>query len=291
MNFNFDFIQKKKLWFSVSAVIILAGLVVFMIQGFNYGIDFSGGTMLQIKVGSDVDTKMVKEAISEFDLNPAITFEGKEMDEVVIQTKKSLDNSERVKIFSKMKNEFKLKDEDFLMSEQFGAVIGSEMQVKAIKAIALASLGMLIYIAVRFEILFAVSAIVALLHDVLILLSIYAIFRIPLSSAFVAAVLTVVGYSINDTIVIFDRIRNEAKYSKTANPAKIANYSLNHTLIRSINTSATTLLVLISLLIFAVPSIKMLALPLMAGVLAGTYSSIFIASPIWVMFRNMSAKK
>ncbi len=288
---NFEFIQKKKLWFSISAVIILIGFVVFMVSGFNYGIDFSGGTMIQIRVGSDVDTAKVKESIKDFDLSPSITFEGKEMDEVVIQTKKSLDNAARKEIFAKMKSDFNLKDEDFLMSEQFGAVIGAEMQIKAIKAIALASVGMLIYIAVRFEIMFAVSAIIALLHDVLILLSIYAIFRIPLSSAFVAAVLTVVGYSINDTIVIFDRIRNEAKYSKTANPTKIANYSLNHTLIRSINTSVTTLLVLISLLIFGVTSIKLLALPLMAGVLAGTYSSIFIASPIWVMFRSKSTKK
>ncbi len=288
---KFNFIEKKKLWFSISSAIIIIGFVVWLTAGFNYGIDFSGGTMIQVRVGENVDTKMVKESISEFELKPSITFEGKNMDEVVIQTTKSLDNSKRTDIFNKLKSDFKLSDDDFLMSEQFGAVIGAEMQIKAIKAIILASVGMLIYIAVRFEILFAVSAIIALMHDVLILLSIYLIFRIPLSSAFVAAVLTVVGYSINDTIVIFDRIRDENRYAKSSNPSRIANVSLNHTLIRSINTSVTTLLVLASLLIFGVTSIKLLALPLMAGILAGTYSSIFIASPIWVLFKQKKTKK
>ncbi|PID82755.1 MAG: protein translocase subunit SecF [Clostridiales bacterium] len=287
---KFKFIEKKKLWFGISGSIILAGFIMFLVFGFNYGIDFTGGTMMQIKIGEGKTPIEIKKSIEKFDLNPIITFEGKEMDEVVIQTTKSLENEKRKEIFNKIKTDFKLQDKDFLMSEQFGATMGKEMQINALKAILIASFGMLIYIAVRFEILFAISAVLALLHDVLILLSIYAIFRIPVTSAFVAAVLTVVGYSINDTIVIFDRIRSEGGNKFQTNVTKIANKSLNQTLVRSINTSVTTLLVLISLLIFGVTSIKLLALPLMAGIIAGTYSSIFIASPIWVTFKDLKEK-
>ncbi len=289
---KFNFIEKKKIWFSISLSIILIGVIVYFVAGFNYGIDFSGGTMMQVKVGDKATTSEIKSFVdSKFNLNATVTLEGKNMDDAVILTTKSLVNDERTEIFKALKEKFTLEGDGPVRSDQFAPSIGNEQQSKAIQAILLAGIGMLIYIAVRFEIMFAVSAIIALLHDVLILLAVYLIFRFPLNAPFVAAVLTVVGYSINDTIVIFDRIRSEVKYSKTSNSTRIANQSLNQTLIRSINTSVTTILVLISLLVFGVTDIKLLALPLMVGVIAGTYSSIFIASPIWCMFRDLKYGK
>ncbi len=285
-----DFIGKKKLWFIISAVIIVIGLGAFSFKsGFNYDIDFTGGTMMQVQLNEKEDANEIADIVKPYG-DFSISFEGENLDQLVLQTKDSLDNDKRTEIYEALSAKYGLKEGSLLMSEQFGPRIGGEIRAKAIKAILLAAIGMLIYIAIRFEMKFAISAIVALLHDILILLSIYAIFRIPVNSAFIAAILTVVGYSINDTIVIFDRVREEARYSGKANPAKIANLSLNSTFTRSINTSFTTLLVVISLMVLSVTSIRQLALPLLAGVLTGTYSSIFIASPVWVMFKSKFSK-
>lgn len=158
-------------------------------------------------------------------------------------------------------------------------------------AILGAAVLMLIYITFRFELVFGLAAIVALLHDVLVLISVYAIFNITVNSSFIAAVLTIVGYSINDTIVVFDRLRENVKREKNKRYDEIADMSIGQTLTRSINTSLTTMLVIGSLLVLGVDSIKEFALPLMAGVAVGTYSSIFIASPVWALIRNRKAKK
>ena len=151
---------------------------------------------------------------------------------------------------------------------------------------------MLIYIAIRFEFNFGVAALTALLHDVLITLAVYAIFNIPVNSSFIAAMLTIVGYSINDTIVVFDRIRENSHSMRRSTPAEIANVSINKTLARSINTSLTTLIIIGAVNIF-VPTVREFSFPLLIGIAAGAYSSIFIASPIWVLLkkRNTKSKK
>ncbi len=286
---HIDFIGKKKLWFSISAIVIVAGLGGMMFGGLNYGIDFTGGTMMQIDLGQKVETSEIQELVSPYG-DFSINFEGDNLEQVVLMTKSALKTDKRSEIFDVLKEKYQLKDNALLMTEEFGPKVGSEIQGKAWKAIILAAIGMLIYIAIRFEITYAVAAILALLHDILILLALYAVFKVPVSSAFIAAILTVVGYSINDTIVIFDRIREEARYSTASNSSKIANVSLNSTLTRSMNTSFTTLIVIASLMVFSISSIRELALPLLVGVLTGTYSSIFIASPIWVAFKNKLVK-
>ena len=149
---------------------------------------------------------------------------------------------------------------------------------------------MLVYIAIRFEFTFWVAAIGALIHDVLITLSVYAIFDIPVNSSFIAAMLTIVGYSINDTIVVFDRIRENNHSMRRSNPAEIANKSINKTLARSINTSLTTLIIIGAVNVF-VPTVREFSFPLLIGIAAGAYSSIFIASPIWVILKNKMNKK
>ncbi len=291
LNTNFNFIAKKKIWFGISSIVIAAGLVMYLVGGFNFGIDFTGGTMMQIQMEETHEASEIKEILAPTGFDFSVTYEGQKMDKLVLMTKSSLGVEERNKVFELVSEKYGLEKSAMLLSDQFGPKVGGEIQSKALQAIILSAVGMLIYIAVRFELKFSVSAILALVHDIFILLSIYAIFKIPVNSAFIAAVLTVVGYSINDTIVIFDRIREEEKYSNKSNPEKIANVSLNHTLMRSINTSLTTLIVIVSLMVFSVSSIRELALPLMAGVLAGTYSSIFIASPIWVSLRLRFGKK
>lgn len=145
---------------------------------------------------------------------------------------------------------------------------------------------MLIYVSFRFEFSYGIASIIALVHDVIILICAYAVFRVPVNSPFVAAVLTVVGYSINDTIVVFDRIRENMKHAKKNDYASIANQSISQTISRSINTSLTTLVAIISLYVIGVEAIKDFTLPLIVGMAAGTYSSIFIASPAWVLIKQ-----
>lgn len=149
---------------------------------------------------------------------------------------------------------------------------------------------MLIYIAFRFEVTFGVAALIALFHDVLVTMTVYLLFNITVNSPFIAAMLTIVGYSINDTIVVFDRIRENAKGMRRKTPAEIANTSINQTISRSINTSLTTLVVIGSVTYF-VPTVREFTVPLLVGIAAGTYSSIFIASPIWVLIKNRKNKK
>lgn len=283
--------QNYKIWFAISLVVILAGLAGTLFMGLNLGIDFTGGTMMQIDMGETVEVKEINTIIDEFNLDPDIIHAGVEKTEIIIKTKESLSNTVRMDIFSKIQAEYGLDDAAFIGAEQFGPAIGDEIQNRALIAVMLASVGMFIYIIFRFEMIYGVSSIIALMHDVLVLLSIYAIFRVPVNSSFIAAVLTIVGYSINDTIVVFDRVRENVKKMEKASFAEIANTSLEQTITRSINTSLTTLLVIGSLYVLGVESIKEFAFPLMAGVLVGTYSSIFIASPVWALFKTAQKNK
>lgn len=286
--------QNYKIWFSISLAVMALGLIMAITSGINLGIDFTGGTVMQFNIGQDFTVEEIKELISEYELDADVLHAGKDKKEVIIKTKKSLSNQKRIEIFDKFKEKYNLDDSkensDFRGAEQFGPSMGAEIRNKALISILLASAGMLLYITYRFQFRFGASAIVALIHDTLIVLSIYSIFRIPVNSPFIAAVLTIVGYSINDTIVVFDRLRENLKYMKKESYFDIADTSIKQTLTRSINTSITTLLVIGSLFVLGVDSIKEFALPLLAGVITGTYSSIFIASPVWALSKSMGKK-
>ncbi|MCG8541980.1 MAG: protein translocase subunit SecF [Clostridia bacterium] len=280
--------QNYKIWFSISLAVMILGLVMALTSGINFGIDFTGGTMMQFKIGQEFTVEEVRELIAQFELDPDIVHAGTDSMEVIIKTKKDLSNQERMDIFEVFKQKYNLEDIDFREAQQFGASVGEEITNRALISIVLASIGMLIYITFRFNsIKFGAAAIIALIHDTLIVLSIYAIVKIPVNSSVIAAILTIVGYSINDTIVVFDRLRENLKYKKKETHFEIADTSIKQTLTRSINTSLTTLLVIGCLFIFGVESIREFALPLLAGVITGTYSSIFIASPVWALSNSI----
>jgi preprotein translocase SecF subunit len=284
-------IEKTKIWFGLSIAVIVIGLLVGLINGFNMGIDFTGGTMMQINIGKTISVEEAKDITSQFALDADILHAGEEKQEIIIKTKKDLDNKGREEIFNVFKEKYDLQDEDFRQAEQFGPTMGKETAQKALLSITIASIGMLAYITFRFEFKFGIAGIIALVHDVLVVVAIYGLFQIPMNSSLVAAILTVVGYSINDTIVVFDRIRENLKFAKKPDYVGIANESINQTLARSINTSLTTLITIVTLYVLGVESIRQFALPLIAGIATGAYSSIFIASPIWVIWKNWEKGK
>lgn len=270
-----------KRWYIISSAIIIIGLVLGFLGGFNLGIDFTGGTMMHIDMEQKISVNEIKDITDKYNLSANIAYVGTEKEEVMIKTKKSLSNSERTEIFNDIAKKYDLSQENLLAVNQFGPSIGEEIKRKAIISILIASIGMLIYITFRFEIKFAMAAVIALVHDILIMVAFYGIFRIPINSPFIAAILIIVGYSINDTIVVFDRVRENLNIVKKKKFDEIVDMSVSQTIKRSINTSLTTIVAIICLYIFGVESIKDFTLPLIAGILSGTYSSIFIASPIW----------
>lgn len=261
------------------------------VRGLNYGIDFTGGTLIQINLGEKKPIEEVRKVMDEFDKDASIIFSGAEKEEIIIKSSKSLNRAEATKVFDQYKEKYDLKVDKPEVIQSIGASIGKEIQRKALLSVAIAAIGILIYVSIRFELTFGLAAVIALIHDALIMISIYAIFRLSIDSTFIAAILTVIGYSINDTIVIFDRIRENLKMTKTRDIDLLINSSVKQTLRRTLSTSFTTLITIGLLYALGTEAIRDFALPLMLGVVVGTYSSIFIASPLWYILRNRKAAK
>jgi len=289
---QFKFIESRKIFYTISAVVIIAGIATAGIRGFNYGIDFTGGTMIQLDMGKTVSVTEVQKTISKYDLNPSIVLAGNNKDQIIIKTTKFLNADARAKVIDTIGAKYGTTSDDILASETFGPTIGKELRNNAVKAVLIAALGMLIYIIFRFKSWkYGVSSIAGILHDVLVVLSFYAIFRITVNNPLIAAVLTVVGYSINDTIVIFDRIRENRHLIRKEPLINILDLSINQTLNRSIMTSLTTLVSMVPLYIMVSSSIREFVLPLMVGIITGTYSSICLCSPLLYQFaRNEDDK-
>ena len=282
LNKTFSFIKHRKVFYIISVTIILVGLVWSLIFGMNYGIDFTGGTTFQIELGKQVPIEDVEKTLEEYELDPQIIYAGEGNTQVIIKTIESLDNSQRNEIIATLEDAYGITDESILASEQFGPSVGDELKVNALKAVIIASIGMLIYIIFRFKSWkYGLSAVAGVVHDVLIVIAFYAIFGFTINNPFIAAILTLVGYSINDTIVIFDRIReNKTINPRDGNEVNI-DRSINQTLNRTIMTSLTTLVVMIPLCIMVSSSIREFIIPLMVGVIVGCCSSIFICSPLY----------
>ncbi|MDU1442107.1 MAG: protein translocase subunit SecF [Clostridium cochlearium] len=277
-------IEKTKIWFIISLSIMILGLVFVIKDGLNYGIEFKGGTLVQINMNKEFDKGDVEKILKKY-TNDYTTNEARDNNNnIQLEIRSNSLKDDQIKpMFNEIKAKYKLQDKDLLAQQRIGPSVGKELRSKAILSLIIANIAMLVYVGFRFEFKFGLAAILALVHDILITISVYAILQIPVNSSFIAAILTIVGYSINDTIVIFDRIRENRKRNRKANEAEVANVSITQTMKRSINTSLTTLFTIVCVYIF-VPSVREFALPLLIGIVCGTYSSIFIASPLWVVF-------
>lgn len=284
-------IEKTKIWFAASAIIIITGLAFMGVHGLQYDIDFKGGTLVQVNMEKDFDAAAVKNVVVKYApdavVNKAVS-DGKYEVDISSGT---LTSDKIDTLVKDIKTKFNLKSQNPLISQSnIGPSIGTEVRNKAVLAVILANIAILIYVGFRFELRFGIAAILALVHDVLITLAVYAIFQIPIGSGFLAAMLTVIGYSMSDTIVVFDRIRENMKKTRKHDYTELADVSITQTMTRSINTVATTIICITSVY-FCVPSVRDFAFPLIIGIISGCYSSVFIASPFWVIFRNMGAKK
>lgn len=278
-------VEKSKIWFTISLIIITIGIFSLATKGLEYGIDFKGGTVVSISIGKDFNKDEIDSIIKKYTSD----FQSNKVNNTSIEIKSS--NLSNDNISAMVKDiKAKYKDSNLTNQESIGATIGKETKFKAIEAIIIANILILIYIGMRFEFKFGIAAILALAHDVLIMLTVYSVFRIPVDSSFIAAMLTVIGYSMSDTIVVFDRIRENQKYMRRADLVKLADASITQTIARSINTVLTVLITIAAVYVF-VPSIRYFSKPLLIGIASGCYSSIFIASPLWVALKKYSANK
>jgi len=273
---EFDFIKNRKIAYIIPVIIILVGLISIIFQGFNLGIDFAGGTLLQIKFDKSVSTTEVRNVLREFNLSQS-TIQKLSENEFVIRIGK-IDSEQRMEILTAFKEN--LTDLEVLRVETVGPVIGENLKKLAFYALLFAFIGIILYITIRFEFKFSIVSILALCHDCLIVLGIFSLWQKEITISIIAAVMTIVGYSINNTIVILDRLRENIKF-KTREPFEnLINMSINQSLSRTINTTLTTIIPILTLYFFGGNILSDFALALFIGMVAGTYSSIFIASPL-----------
>ena len=285
MHFHFDFVRRWKVWFACSGTLVVIAILAITLRGLNYGIDFTGGTQMDLKFAHPVTVSAITRTLARQNIGSSeVVFVGKGHSEALITTH-TISEGERSQALDALRQHVAPFRE--ISTSRVSSVIGQQTERSALLAVLLATVGIILYIAVRFEFRFAVSAIIALVHDVLITVGLIALIHISLSVYFVMAVLTIFGYSVNDTIIIFDRIRENLQRQKRNEPLEdLVNRSLNQVLVRSINTSSTVLLALAAILIFGGASIKDFASTMLIGVFLGTYSSIFIASPVWLLWRR-----
>ncbi len=282
--------KNSKFFAFASLAIIIAGLAVMIFSGFNLGIDFTGGSIVTLDIGGTFDLDVVKSATVEFattDYSVAISDVTKA--EIKMQDRDDdpeAQNVIRENIINRVKETYP--ETQIESTERVGATAGAELLQRTVLSVIIACAFMMMYIWWRFELLSGLAALTALVHDALIMSAMVLIFRTRINSSFIAAILTIVGYSINDTIVVFDRIReNTKRFKHSLNKRQIVDKSVSETIVRSLNTSITTLFTITALYILGVQSIKEFALPLIIGIISGTYSSIFIASPFWVAIHQM----
>lgn len=298
----FDFTGRKAIFFAISVVAIGAGIIAMGVNGatgkhiLNYSLDFTGGTSMTIPFNEYVDTKgeggnALRALITEKGGTTDIQLQNvQDSNEVIVKTP-VLDKEKRADVKGAIAEKYGI-DENSIAEESISAVVSDEMQRDAVLAVVIAGIFMLIYIWIRFkDVKFGASAVIALLHDVLVVLTVYALVRIPVGNTFIACMLTIVGYSINATIVIFDRIRENRKVMGKEALDVVVNTSISQTISRSINTSLTTFITIFVLYIMGVTAIREFTLPLMAGIICGAYSSICITGALWYIMKKRSEKK
>ena len=284
---------KRKVFFTISAILIVISIVLLFVKGLNYGIDFTGGSTLQFdlnktKYSSSVESQIRDIVKKHADTND-ITIQATGDKGVSIKTIE-LTNEQSDAIIEDMKKEFNLKQKHLLANEKVSGTVSGRLIGDSVKAIILAIILMLVYITFRFDFQSGTSAVVALAHDIIIMLGFYSLFGLNVNTSFLAAILTILGYSINATIVVFDRVRENQRLMKKASYDEIADKAIKGSYLRAINSSLTTLFTIGVLYIMGVDSIKEFALPIIVGLVAGTYSSLFIAGPFWAWWKGADKK-
>ena len=274
--FDIDFLGKRKIWYAISVVILLVGLASMIFRGLNLGIDFTGGNILQLQFTQSVTAEDLRAVVSQY-VEATPNIQESDNNTFLIRTE---DMQEETSSALLDDIETNLSPYEILRNERIGPVIGQELITNAWLALLLALVLMLIYITVRFRFNFAVSAIVPLMHDALVMLSMFSILQLEVDSTFVAAILTILGYSINSTIVIFDRIRENRELHPKQDFTSLVNDSINQTLGRSVNTSVAVLLLVVCLFLFGGDTTRPFAMALIIGIVSGAYSSVFIAGSI-----------
>ena len=286
---NINFVSKFKTANIASIIIFILSIFLITFKGLNYGIDFKGGTLIELRTEKSVSDSKIRDSLKSMDLGDInVKKFGKEGDYLIKVEQKSVNKNNLIPDIKQTLSENLIAEVDFRRVENVGPKVSSELLESSVIAISLALAAMLFYIWVRFEWQFSVGSIIALFHDVVITLGIFSLLSLEINLSIIAAVLTIVGYSMNDTVVIYDRIReNLFKFTKIS-ISDVSNLSINETLARTIITSMTTLLALFSIYVVGGEILRGFSFAMILGVLIGTYSSIFVASPILKFFKVSS---
>tara|TARA_X000001036_G_scaffold359947_1_gene342760 strand:+ start:1782 stop:2678 length:897 start_codon:yes stop_codon:yes gene_type:complete len=281
---SYNFSSKFKYANIFSLILFLMSIILIVFKGLNYGIDFKGGTLIELR-SNNTDASSIRDVLKNMDLGDVnVKKFGKEGD-FLIKVEQKADNNKLIPEIKKNLSDNLNSDINFRRVENVGPKVSAELLQSGILAISLSLAAMLFYIWIRFEWQFSIGSIVALFHDVVITLGIFSFLSLEINLSIIAAVLTIVGYSMNDTVVIYDRIRENLDKFHRLNISEIANLSINETLARTIITSVTTLLALFSIFILGGEILRGFSFAMILGVLIGTYSSIFVASPILKHFK------
>ena len=286
-NKTYNFMSKRNIFVSISLLFIISSIVLVFTKGLNWGIDFRGGTVVQVQFEKTAPVQKVRELLSKKYEGVTVTNFGSDKEIIIkfpVKQKNSVtkDMGDEISLILKPLGHFKVRRVDIV-----GAKVGGELTEKGIKALSFAIIGILIYVAFRFEWSFAIASVIALFHDITISIGFVSLFNIDVNLDVLAALLTILGYSLNDTIVVFDRIREEIVTTNQKDLASLINSSVSKTLSRTTLTSLTTFFVVLTLYLFGGEIISPFSFTLLVGVIVGTYSSIFIASPllIWLGFK------
>lgn len=293
LDFSWDFVGKRKLFFLISAVVLGASIISLLIQGLNLGIDFKSGTRIDISLEKPADVEQAKEEFEKLGYENPFVRSGQEGKVLIFRTDQALNKDQVLQIQKHFK---KFYGDNFtgFQEQRIDPVIGRELARNAIIATLLASIGIILYVTIRFEYRFAVAAVLALLHDALFVIGVFSILQLEVDVVFIAAILTIIGYSVNDTIVIFDRIREIMEMVKPKSwedLSRVVNASIHQTLIRSLNTALTVFFAGAALFLFGGESISYFSLALLLGLISGTYSSVCLASQIWVVWKWRSMQR
>ncbi len=283
---------KRKIFFTVSIVLVVLSIVLMIFKGFNLGIDFTGGNLYQLDLGQKVTDDIeaqVKKIVTDTVEVKEVSIQSAGTDGLIVKTPQ-LENEDSAKLIEAFKAEFG--EGALLSNETVSGTVSGRLIGEALKAVLIAVILMLIYITIRFDFQSGTSAVLALCHDVVIMLGFMSLCSVSINSTFIAAVLTILGYSINATIIVFDRVRENAKVMKQTSSNDIADDAIRHSYTRAINSSLTTLFTIGALYVLGVDSIKEFAIPIIVGIVAGTYSSLFVAAPFWAWWKGLgNAKK